>query len=519
MDMLTLNRNKVINMEAVGSTALELSVIVPTRNEAGNVEALLTGILKAVNARGVEVIFVDDSTDSTPEVIETAVDHFPDLHVSMIHRQPEERTGGLGGAVVAGLRKARAEFAIVMDGDLQHPPEMLPVMLQTALDKKADMVVATRRDKDSEVAGLSTARNLISKTLDLFARVLFLQQLRGVSDPLTGFFLVRVKALDLDALRPKGFKILMEILVRNPKLQKAEVPFHFGERYAGQSKASATEVIKYLNLLWTLRFGEASLRFIGFALVGLSGVLANSLALYVATDMLHIYYLVSAAIATLVSTAWNFVLAEGLVYRAANPEQGRTRRFLLFLVMNTLALSLRSPVIYALTSLLGIYYILSNLISLAILTVIRFLLADNLIWGAPKPVHLVTQPDINKGKGREGKMNQQMKKTYAYNIHNIISVLSEGVLPELEPFEVPSLAETPTINLTIGIPDDQQSGSAQYEHYLHFQELPGHIGFEVGIGIGDQINVVAAPLLAFSPHVLFTTAKTCNCTKKKYRKS
>ena len=80
-----------------------------------------------------------------------------------------------------------------------------------------------------------------------------------MSDPLTGFFLVRVKALDLGALKPKGFKILMEILVRNPKLRKAEVPFHFGERLAGQSKASTSEALKYLHLLWTMRFGEASL--------------------------------------------------------------------------------------------------------------------------------------------------------------------------------------------------------------------------------------------------------------------
>ena len=251
-----------------------------------------------------------------------------------------------------------------MDGDLQHPPEVVPILLKTALEKHADLVVATRRSEESRVTGLNTARNLISLGLDLTARVFFPRRLRGVSDPLTGFFLVRVKALDLDALRPKGFKILMEILVRNPGLRKAEVPFHFGERLTGQSKASAKEVWKYLYLLWTLRFGEGSLRFIGFALVGVTGILVNSLALFLATDKLHIYYLVSAGIATVASTLWNFALTEALVYRNTSQSKALAARLGLFFVVNLIALALRTPMIYLMTTVLGIFYVISNLVSL-----------------------------------------------------------------------------------------------------------------------------------------------------------
>jgi dolichol-phosphate mannosyltransferase len=341
---------------------------------------LLTYLKNAFGDTALEVIFVDDSTDETPQVVEAAVKHFPALNVRLIHRPPEQRIGGLGGAVVTGLTAARSEYACVMDGDLQHPPELVPVLLKTAIEKQADMVVATRRSEDSQVTGLSTARDLISKELDLIARIFFPRQLRGVSDPLTGFFLVRVKALNLETLHPKGFKILMEILVRNPDLRKVEVPFHFGQRFAGQSKASAAEVFKYLNLLWTLRFGEESLRFIGFALVGMSGILVNSLVLFLGTEEFHIYYLLSAGIATVASTLWNFSLAEAWVYRSQNQAQGRLKRLSLFFVMNTLALALRTPMIYLLTTIFGIYYVISNLASLAILTVLRFALADNLIW-------------------------------------------------------------------------------------------------------------------------------------------
>ena len=363
---------------------LALSVIVPTRNEAGNIEMLLVSIEKAFAGRSIEVIFVDDSTDNTPQVVNSMVSRFPSLNVRLIHRLPDQRVGGLGGAVVEGLRAANAEYACVMDGDLQHPPEIVPVLLKTAQDKHADLVFATRRSDESRVTGLNSARNLISRGLDLVGRLFFPRQLNGVSDPLTGFFLVRTKAIDIDALRPKGFKILLEILVRNPSLKKAEVPFHFGERFAGQSKASAAEAWKYLHLLWNLRFGDGSLRFIGFALVGLSGLLVNSLALALATEVLNVYYMVSVVFATLVSTLWNFTLTELWVYGSGSQEKGRFKRLSLFLGMNVIALALRSPLIYVLTSIFGMYYLMSNLLSLAALTVLRFALADNIIWGRPK---------------------------------------------------------------------------------------------------------------------------------------
>ena len=103
---------------------LAVSVVVPTRNEAGNVRPLLTAIRNAFYGRSIEVVFVDDSTDETPKAVLAAAEEFPFQHVTLIHRAPEERAGGLGTAVVLGLRSARAEYACVMDGDLQHPPEV-----------------------------------------------------------------------------------------------------------------------------------------------------------------------------------------------------------------------------------------------------------------------------------------------------------------------------------------------------------------------------------------------------------
>ncbi len=474
-----------------------LSVIIPTRNEAGNIAKLLTGIDRSVDSLPIEVVFVDNSTDETPQVVEAEAKNYPDLRIRLIHRAAEERVGGLGGAVLRGLKDAQAEFVCVMDGDLQHPPEMIPILYKTASEKQVDLVTATRRSEDSKVTGLNLARNQISKMLDLAARIFFPRQLSGVTDPLTGFFLVRVKALDLEALRPNGFKILLEILIRNPKLRKAEVPFHFAERFTGQSKASATEAWRYFNLLWSLRFGTGFVRFAEFALVGLSGILVNSLVLYLATAQFKIYYLVSVAIATVASTLWNFGLNEAWVFRSRSKATERLRRLVMFFTMNIVALGLRSPFIFVLTTWFGVYYVASNLISLALLTIARFVLADSIIWGQKATAVPTNTP-------KEKSWRPSMTTQFSYDIHNIVTVVSESELPELKHFRTNRSIEQPTIRVRMGIPRAQKPGEAETGSYLRYREIFGHIGFEVGIQMGEQVDVVASPTLVLSPHVLYT---------------
>jgi hypothetical protein len=96
------------------------------------------------------------------------------------------------------------------------------------------------------------------------------------------------------------------------------------------------------------------------------------------------------------------------------------------------------------------------------------------------------------------------RKVFSYNIHDLVTVVSEGELPELEPFRVLQEIEQPTIRVKIGIPPSPKSNGAKDPNYLRYREVFGHIGFEVGIWMGEQVNVVASPLLRLSPHVLYT---------------
>ncbi|MPZ23777.1 MAG: glycosyltransferase [Dehalococcoidia bacterium] len=455
-----------------------LSVIVPTRNEAGNIAPLVRRI-EALDA-SLEVVFVDDSDDGTEEAINAAA-QTAGIRVQALHRQPGNRGGGLGSAVVEGLRLARGQWACVMDGDLQHPPELIPEMLAKATSGY-DLVLASRYMGSGDRSGLNKAREGISRLFISMARVLFPRRLKGVSDPLTGFFVVRLGALDLAALRPNGFKILLEILVRTPNLRVGQVPFHFGPRLSGESKASAREGMRYVSMLWKLRFGSLTARVLRFSVVGISGLFVNVALLAAFTEVGGFYYLASVVLATQGSSLWNFGLTEAWVFSDRRQSRGTLQRMLAFVAMNNTALLLRGPVIFMLVSGFGLHYLIANLLSLGALTLIRFFTADNLIWRrrATEPVEL----------------------PHLYDVHGIVSVGSAVALPELERFRVPELAQPPTISVHVNRAATVVSSEAGRS--VHYTEVLGPFGFAMDICIGERIEIRASRLLKRSSHVLYT---------------
>lgn len=232
---------------------LDLSIIIPTLNEINNIDPLLMQLDDVFRTSNIEVIFVDDSDDGTPCMIKSVVNKFPNLKVQLIHRLSGQRYGGLGGAVVVGLELAHGEYACVMDCDLQHPPEVIPQLIRSALQQQADLVVAVRQGRKMATRSFMF-RNIISRTLEEMARLFLRSELRNIDDPLTGFFLVRTQSIETKLLSPRGFKILIEIIVSHPHLKITEVPFNFGDRLSGRSKASVNELINYFYVILSLFF-------------------------------------------------------------------------------------------------------------------------------------------------------------------------------------------------------------------------------------------------------------------------
>jgi dolichol-phosphate mannosyltransferase len=204
---------------------------------------------------------------------------------------------------------------------------------------------------------------------------------------MSGFFAVRRSSVDLATLRPDGFKILMEILVRTPGLEPAEVGFEFQDRFAGESKASVAEGLRFARHVARLSLSRLSprnpttRRALGFAAVGASGIAINSAALWLLADPANLgaNYIASAVTATQVSTTWNFLLTDSVVYRGPK-RMGLARRYLTFSAASNLTLLVRVPLLAALVTGFGMHYLVANLITLLLSFVARFATADRLIY-------------------------------------------------------------------------------------------------------------------------------------------
>lgn len=370
-----------------------VSVIVPVFNEGPNVAELVRRTAAALQGMPAEIVFVDDSTDDTPAVIRD-VAATAEIPVRLIHRRPDEAVGGLGGAVVEGVRAAAHDVCVVMDGDLQHPPEKIPDLIAKAERTGNDVVVASRYVGDGTSEGLSGAvRVLVSRASTLVTKAMFPVRLRAVTDPMTGFFLVRRDRIDFAGLQPRGFKILLEILARQ-SLKVSEVPFHFAERFAGESKASLTQGIRFMVQLAHLRFGRMS----GFAFIGALGAVANIALVWLMTA-LGVGYLAAAIVAAEATIVGNFVLMERFVFQDLRQNAGAVwGRFAKSFGFNNVEAAIRIPILALMVNTWHVSAVLATAITLAIAFVARFTFHSLVVY-APRTVsdgdlrHLVEEFD------------------------------------------------------------------------------------------------------------------------------
>ena len=365
-------------------TAVKQTIVVPTYNERDNVEALLERLAAALPAHDTEIIFVDDSTDDTPSVISSLQEGCP-IPITVLHR--EHATGGLGGAVVEGMRAARGEWIVVMDADLQHPPSVVPTLIAAGRRDGADLVVGSRyAGGGSSRAGLDGGyRRFISGGSTLFTKVIFRNNLIQVSDPMSGLFAIRTSSLETEELRPLGYKILLELIVRNRPGRIVEVPYAFAPRHAGESKSSLSEGFRFLKHLAILRFGAKRARMLVFALIGVSGLLPNQAALWLLHAELGVHYLPAAIVANLIAVGWNFALTDTLLYRDRRQHRSFAGRISRFFVLGNADLLLRVPLLALLVSGLHVGVLIANLLTLLISFVVRFLILDGLIYKARRP--------------------------------------------------------------------------------------------------------------------------------------
>ena len=359
-------------MKVEGST-LRISVIVPTYNERENLEELFDRISRALEGYEYEIIIVDDdSPDGTWEFAQQLGKRYP---VKVIHRTNEK---GLSSAVIRGFREASGDVFVVMDADLQHPPEVIPELLK-AIEDGADVAIASRYVPGGGVKNWYWYRKLISKGAIMIGR-LALPKIRNVKDPVSGFFALRREVVEGVNLNPVGFKILMEILIKGKYGKVAEVPFTFGLRKAGESKLGTKTMLNYLRHVYRLMRWEGEMdRLIKFIIVGLSGVFVNEGFLWLFVSGFGWDKILANVPATELAILNNFTWNDLWTFKDLK-RKSLWRRLLTFHIA-ALTGAVVQWLIYAGLVYLGLYYLVANLIGIVVSFVVRFLVNRHVTWG------------------------------------------------------------------------------------------------------------------------------------------
>lgn len=370
----------------------QVSIIIPTYNEAQNIIGILKSIREHVS-RVVQVqaiVVDDDSPDGTGRIVEDYIrgpDPRPGYTVDIVHRR--EKNSGLSSAILHGIRKAAGNVVVVMDSDFSHPPQIIPNMLE-ALRHQCDIVVASRYTRGGGVSGWSLRRRVMSRVATVIARTgLGVEQ----ADPMSGFFAFRrsvMRGLELDAI---GYKLLLEMLVKARGVRIKEIPYTFTDRAAGSSKLRVQTVIDFARSVWRLyrhgsgaRERRTSARFASkaarFYTVGALGLGINWLVstLFAAGGGMWYIHANVAGIAT--SIAANFVLNKAWTFEDRDFGAHRTiAQGVRFAAISSLGAAVQLASVYMLVEYYALAHPTALILAVAVASLGNFVLNKTLTFG------------------------------------------------------------------------------------------------------------------------------------------
>jgi len=364
---------------------LRLSVIVPTYNEALNIVKLVKQLAQLLDkpfGESYEIIVVDDnSPDRTWELAHNLARDTPRLRVM---RREQER--GLSTAVIRGWQAARGEVLCVIDADLQHPPD-LTLALYRVIERGADMAVASRHLEGGGVSDWSMIRRVVSRSAQLIGLVALPGVVGRVSDPMSGYFMIRRAAIEGVELNPLGYKILIEVLARGNFPWVGEVPYVFQERAHGGSKATARVYLEYLRHLLRLRLSDLPVnRFIRFAAVGFSGVIVDMGLLFLLSDPTMLGWgltrskLIAAEMAILNNFWWNDLWTFRDLSAQQRGMKARLRRLGKFQLICLAGVAINTILLNLQFNLLGMNRYIANAVAIAAVTGWNFWLNLKISW-------------------------------------------------------------------------------------------------------------------------------------------
>ncbi|MBK1986281.1 glycosyltransferase [Sphaerospermopsis aphanizomenoides BCCUSP55] len=379
-----------------GDKPILLSLVIPTYKERDNIEKIvniLSGLLDEAIPGNYELIVVDDdSPDLTWQVAQSLIPDYPQLRVM---RRQEER--GLSSAVIRGWQAATGRILGVIDGDLQHPPEVLFQLLQK-IEQGADLALASRHVDGGGVSSWSVIRRFLSRGAQVLGLIILPGVLGRVTDPMSGYFMVRRSAIAGATMNPVGYKILLEVIGRGQVREIAEAGYVFRERTEGESKVTWKQYVEYIQHLIRLRVSTGRLgkisrkidfpigKFIRFGLVGLSGVFVDMAVLYLLSDDSTLGWnltrskIIAGEVAIFNNFLWNDAWTFADVSMQQKGWRQRIKRFLKFNVVCLAGLVINVLVLNIVYNFLIRNQYIANLIAIAVATIWNFWVNLKLSW-------------------------------------------------------------------------------------------------------------------------------------------
>lgn len=346
----------------------KISIVIPTRNEEGNIIQLLSHFNFASKDLDYEPLIVDDSTDNTAEVARRS-------GAKVLMGQNK----GLGQAIIDGIEASRGDIVVVMDADLSHNPHSVPDLIKPLLEQGCDMTIGSRYVAGGKSVGWSLKRRIVSRLACLLAL-----PVTQVKDATSGFFAFKKPILDNVDLKPSSWKIMLEVLIKTNPTKIKEVPIIFEERHAGESKFDKQQVIAYIKHLLLLLFYKY--RWLRFGLVGGSGVIIHFVFLYGFTEFIGLWYILSAIISIIIASTSNYIL-NNLWTFVEHKNVGPRSHFIGWVKyqgISAITDALYLGLLALFVEVVGLWYILGAALSMVAVFIIKFKVAKRWIWTPAK---------------------------------------------------------------------------------------------------------------------------------------
>jgi dolichol-phosphate mannosyltransferase len=393
-----------------------LSIIIPTYNESENILKLISAIKTNLPSDIItEIVVVDDnSPDQTGRIVENyiqnniATDTSSLQHqfnskvdnqnclVRVIHRKNKT---GLIAAILEGVESSKGESILIMDADFSHPPETIPLLVEELRKDPNCIVIGSRYISRGSIVGWPFKRRVISRGAAKIARHGL--KVSNVSDPMSGFFAFPRHVIKNIKFDTKGFKILLEILVKSRDIRVKEVPYTFRDRKSGQSKMNFNVILDYAAAVWQLyRYGQKSKQrtlrkeekrksvlFLSkasrFYTVAASGLLINYLISFMLADnvansvksLSNLWYLQATLIGIIISITSNFFLNKIWTFEDRDLSVVKTlKQYCSFAGISAVAAAIQLLLLYLLVVEYGLQYRISLILAIAIASISTFLL-------------------------------------------------------------------------------------------------------------------------------------------------